>query len=181
MQKKIELTPKAEIGRGYAVIEDGRIEIRISGVMGVLKAWLIGAENRQIGNIVSGRLIREVDTTPFRAVLVTQSGKQMFYGEWAADENGGSEEPAHALSPYYPLPDMGWEKITGRSFPEANERVRFALSNRSFFEAFKKYGYYLFGRDGEKFALAVKHAAGDPAPFPNLQEAEAGEYVYVVL
>lgn len=189
MPKKIELTPKAEIGRGYAVIDENCVEIHISGVMGALKAWLIGRENRPIGNIVNGKLIRNVSTSGCYGLLITQSGKQMFYGGWE-DEASETVTPESeetpctnaSISPYSPLPDMAWEKITERSFPSANERVRYTLSNRAFFEAFKKHGYYLFGRDGEKFALAIKHLQGDPAPFPNISEvSEAGEYVYVVL
>lgn len=206
MTKRIELLPKADIGRAYAIVEEGRVEIRVSGVMGALKAWLVGGESQPIGNIVGGRLVREVDTTNHSGILITQSGRQMFYGSWQSSTEQSSTEqsstaqssteqpeavqtpsagqqPPSAPEPekqYDPLPDFGWEKITGREFPSTDERVRFALSTRAFFEAFKKHGYYLFGRDGEKFALAVKRL--DKSPFPNIKEAEeAGEYVYVVL
>ncbi len=190
MSKRIELMPKAEIGSGYAIVDDSGIEIRISGVMGALKAWLIGDENLAIGNIVGGRLRREIDTAGCRGILITQSGKQMFYGELEAEDRlrpDKEEKPLEAenslpASPYDPLPDMNWKKITDRSFPTTNDRVRFVLSNRAFFEAFKKHGYYLFGRDGERLALAIKHIQGDPAPFPNISDAsEAGEYMYVLL
>lgn len=173
MPVKIELIPKAEIGRGSAIIDENKIEIHISGVMGALKAWLLGKENVPVGNIVGGRLIREINTVPYFGILITQSGKQMFYGSWREDS------PA---SEFAPLPDLNWEKITERAFPETAERVRLALSNRNFFDNFKKHGYYLFGKDGERFAIAVKHAQGDPSPFPGIEEVKsAGEYVYVVL
>lgn len=197
MPKKIELTPKAEVGRGYVLIGEDEIEVRISGVMGALKVWLIGAENQPLGNIVGGRLIRKVETAPYHALLITQSGKQMFYCQWrdseeppiiaaptSPEETALVEEtlPKPEQSEYSPLPDLGWERITARAYPSADERVRFALSTRAFFDAFKKHGYYLFGRDGESFALAVRHDAEEPSPFPNLPEtAYAGDYVYVVL
>ncbi|MCH5187180.1 MAG: hypothetical protein J1F63_02160 [Oscillospiraceae bacterium] len=197
MPKRIELLPKADIGRAYAIVEENGVEIRVSGVMGALKAWLVGGESRPIGNIVGGRLMREVDTSGHSGILITQSGRQMFYGSWQSEaEQSSTERPEteqtsfiEQLPPpvpepekqYAPLPDFGWEKITGRDFPSTDERVRFALSTRAFFEAFKKHGYYLFGRDGEKFALAVKRLEGK-SPFPNIEKTEeAGEFSYVVL
>ena len=200
MPKRIELLPKAEIGRGYAIVDDGKVEIHVSGIMGALKAWLVGGESRPIGNIVGGRLIREIDTAQHSGILITQSGKHMFYGSWeeeAAEPREKSSEPKDASveeqkqeeaaedqqseAEYGALPDMGWEKITGRAYPSTDEKVRFALSTRAFFEAFKKHGYYLFGKDGERFALAIKRLE-DASPFPNVDGAtEAGEYTYVVL
>ncbi|MGN1098156.1 MAG: hypothetical protein ACI4SS_04605 [Clostridia bacterium] len=190
MPKRIELKSLAEIGRGYAIIDDSKVEVRVSGIMGVLKAWLIGKENKLLGNIVNGKLIRETDTRDFHGLLITQSGRQMFYGQWRdGDEKVNNEEnraeenrvPA-TENPYSPLPDFHWEKITGRDFPSTNERIRFALSNDAFFAAFKKHGYYLFGKDGERFALAIKHAQDEPQPFPYVDGAtEAGEYMYVVV
>ncbi len=197
MPKRIELEPLAEIGRAYAVIDGGRVEIRVSGVMGVLKAWLVGGENLPLGNIVGGRLVREADTSAHSGVLITQSGKQMFYGGWTEDAKAPAPEPLPTPAPepapvpeparekaeadYAPLPDMGWEKITGLKYPTTDDRVRFALSTRAFFRAFKKHGFYLFGKDGGRFALAVKRAE-DGSPFPGVDGAEeAGDYVYVVL
>ncbi len=203
MPKRIELEPLAEIGRAYAVIDDGRVEIHVSGVMGVLKAWLVGGENLPLGNIVGGRLVREADVSAHNGVLITQSGRQMFYGGWTEDaeapepipkpepkpEPAPEPEPAPAPEPaemqkeadYAPLPNLGWEKITGLSYPTMDDRVRLALSTRAFFHAFKKHGFYLFGKDGGRFALAVKRAE-QSSPFPNVTGAEeAGDYVYVVL
>lgn len=193
MPKRVELLPKAEIGRAYALVDENRVEIHVAGVMGALKAWLVGGENVPIGNIVGGRLVREVDTRPHRGILITQSGRQMFYGGWSDEENeppvGESAEekreekepPTEKTDAYAPLPDFAWEKITGKSFPSTDERVRYALSTRAFFDAFRKNGYYLFGRDGEKFALAVKRTEGEN-PFPNhAGAAAAGDYVYLVL
>lgn len=174
MQKRIELTPKADIGKGYALIDETGIEIRISGVMGALKVWLIGNENKPVGNVVGGRFVYKTEMSPFCGVLITQSGKQMFYGSWRDfDINSEGRFP--------PLGDFGWEKITSRAYPCTDEGVKAALSNTAFFEAFKKHGYYLFGKDGESFALAVKHLTGDPSPFPGIESAKtAGEYVYAV-
>ena len=193
MQKKIDLKPLAELGRGYAVIDENSIEIRVSGVMGALKVWLIGSHNVPLGNVTGGKLIRKLNTSEYHALLITQSGRQMFYGEWAKPEkkepetvpetNISEESPAPAKeNPYAPLPDFGWEEITGRDFPTGDERVRFTLSNNAFFAAFKKHGSYLFGRDGDHYALAIRHIQGDPAPFPSMESTkQAGDYIYVVL
>lgn len=170
MPEKIELIPKAEIGKGYALIDDDKIEIHVSGVMGVLKAWLLGEENLPLGNIAQGTLLSRLNLAPYYGVLITQSGRQMFYAAWrSADEEKS------------PLPPMHWEKITDSAFPTLASEVRLALSNRSFFKAFKKYGYYLFGRDGKHFALALKHSPADPSPFPDLKGVKtAQDYIYVV-
>lgn len=183
MPKRIELRALAEVGRGYAVIDDGKIEIRVSGIMGALKVWLLGSGNVPLGNITGGKLIRVVDTSKYHGILITQSGRQMFYGEWKKPEEAPSPAPeATQENPYAPLPDYGWEKITGRDFPTNDEHVRFALSNNAFFATFKKHGYYLFGKDGDRFALAIRYDNGDPAPFPCIEGAvQAGEYIYVVL
>ncbi len=193
MQKKIELKPLAEIGRGYAVVEDDGIEIRISGIMGVLKAWLIGHDNLPLGNITGGKLIREIDTAPYWGVLITQSGRQMFYGAWREDEKkeddtdretppAPPEAKPEKTEDYSPLPPFSWEKITSRKFPSADERVRFALSNDAFFAAFKRHGCYLFGRDGGRYAIAIPHSPEEPSPFPWTKNAvTAGEYIYIMI
>ncbi len=183
MPKRIELRPLADLGRGHAIIGDSTVEVRVSGVMGALKVWLIGENNLPIGNVTGGKLIKEIDTAGYRAILITQSGRQMFYGEWEPAPEGkeipAEPEPA-AENPYAPLPDLNWEKITGRDFPSGDERVRFVLSNNAFFASFKKYGYYLFARDGERYAVAARYEPGDPAPFPCTGGAErAGDYVFV--
>ncbi len=188
MTKRVELKPLAELGRGYALIDKDRIEVRVNGVMGALKVWLIGESNVPLGNIAGGKLVRETDTSKYGALLITQSGRQMFYGRWAEEREPAAEEevspaagPANE-NPYFPLPDFGWEKITGRDYPTGDEHVRFALSNNAFYAAFKKHKFYLFGKSGDRYALAVKHTPGDPAPFPSIEGAKAaGEYIYVVL
>lgn len=183
MPKKIELKPLAEVGRCYAVYDESSVEIRVSGILGVLKAWLIGEDNLPLGNIAGGKLTKQVNTSPYYGVLVTQSGRQMFYGEWRASQ-AKTEPPKapDAPDPYYPLPDYSWEKITAREFPSTDEKVRFTLSNDAFFSAFKKYGYYLFGRSGDRFALAVRHTSEDASPFPCTEGAvSAGDYMYVVI
>lgn len=189
MPKRIDLKPLAELGRGYVIIDENSIEIRISGVMGALKVWLIGNNNVPLGNVTGGKLIRQINTGEFHAVLITQSGRQMFYGEWEKPESAKQEKETAAEppaptreNPYAPLPDFGWEKITGRDFPTGDERVRYVLSNNAFYADFKKHGWYLFGRDGDRYALAIRHIQGDPAPFPGISGSkQAGEYIYVVL
>ena len=46
MEKQLKLIPLAEVGEGTAAVSENSVSIRISGVSGGLKAWLIGGKGK---------------------------------------------------------------------------------------------------------------------------------------
>ena len=87
MEKIIELTPLAEIGKGHARITENRVEVEINGIIGGMKVWLVGGEEAEkVGNIVNGKLSREIDTTRHTGILITQSGRQIMVGKYVDGE-----------------------------------------------------------------------------------------------
>ena len=73
MNKRIiELKPLCEIGSATAQISDSSVEIQAKGINGALKAWLVGGEAVSIGNLVEGKLRKEIDTTNHTGLLITQ-------------------------------------------------------------------------------------------------------------
>ncbi len=148
MKRTISFTPLADIGSGVAEIDDFSVKIKTSGINGVLKAWLIGNEAYQIGNLVNGRLEKEIDTQNHTGILITQSGRQMLVGYYR--KNG--ETPEEREKPPLKLPNLSWRKITEKRFGEMTDAVKYILCNQSVYDCFKKYGHYWLGK-GEDYEI----------------------------
>lgn len=174
MEKRIELIPLAEIGSGNAKITENSIQIEVSGINGGLKAWLIGGEAVPIGNIVDGRLFKNISTKGHIGVLVTQSGRQMFIGKFEKEGKIESDPIPFNASGF------NWKKITEKSFTELSKEMRFILSNKSIYENYKKYGHYWVGDCVTGGALAFKcDEEDDPLEF--LGETKLKENGYVIV
>ena len=161
MEKTIQLAPLAEIGNGKAYITDDRVSIEVSGINGSMKAWLTGGEAVPIGNIVSGKLVKNIDTQGHSGILITQSGRQLLYGKF--EENNDDEEEAAPRS-------NNWKKITERKFPSLSAPVKYVLSNRSVYDNFKKNGYYLFRNEGDICYIAFLCESENENPFSTFEE-----------
>lgn len=159
MEKYINLSPLCDIGRATALVRESSIEIHTSGISGGLKAWLIGNEAVPIGNIVDGRLHKEIDTTKHTGILITQSGRQLFIGRYAENENYAPKEET-------PFDKMGfdWEKITGKSFEKTQGYIRFILSNKTVYENYKRHRHYWLGESESGNALALRCENEDELP-----------------
>lgn len=178
MEKLIELIPLAEIGSGEARVRDNSVEIHIIGVNGGLKAWLIGGEAVPIGNIVDGKLSRNISTKGHIGILITQSGRQMFIGKF---EKGCEHKVEEIVEPTpFSAGGFNWKKITGKSFPESAGGVRFILSNRAVYENYKKYGHYWIGDCETAGAVALK-CEEDADPLEFLGEIKKRENGYVIV
>lgn len=151
MEKIIELTPLAEIGKGSARITDNSVEIEVSGINGGMKAWLIGGEAVAIGNIVDGKLSKIIETGNHCGVLITHSGRQMLIGRYK------DEASAEVIKEKVPFDVSGfeWKKITERSFHNLCDELRFLISNRKVYDSYKKYGHYYIGENDSSSAIAV--------------------------
>ena len=121
MKKTISFTPLAEMGGGIAEVDDHSIKIKVSGINGVLKAWLIGDEAKQIGNLVNGRLEKETDTTNHNGILITQSGRQMLIGYYSENIEKKEEKEKPPLL----IENLSWRKITEKRFGEMTDAVKY--------------------------------------------------------
>lgn len=174
MEKQIELIPLAEIGQGRAKIRDNSVEIEITGVSGGLKAWLIGGEAVPVGNIVEGKLFKNISTKGHMGILVTQSGRQMFIGKFEKENGVESESVPFNISGF------NWKKITDKSFSELSREIRFILSNKSVYDNYKKYGHYWVGDCETSGALALKYD-NEKDPFEFLGDIKLKENGYVIV
>ena len=179
MEKRIELIPLAEIGRGNARVTENRVEIEVSGISGGMKAWLIGGEAVAIGNIVNGKLEKNIDTKGHIGILVTQSGRQMLIGKFSEEEEIADE--IYEEVPFK-MEGFNWRKITEKSFPKTNEKIRFILSNKIIYENYKKYGHYWIGENKNSGALALKYEEeNDPLEFLGKMKTRKNGYVIVCI
>ena len=189
MEKMIELTPLAEIGRGCVRITDDSIDIEINGISGGMKAWLIGGEAVAIGNIVNGRLCRNIDTKSHTGVLITQSGRQMLIGRYGEEEEIIPEEkpennlPEEVQETPFGLSEFNWKKITEKSFEGINSDLRFILCNKSVYDNYKRYRHYWVGDCEESGALALKYDedGADPLEFLGKMKITREGYVRVCI
>ena len=161
MNKNIKFTPLAELGEGFAEVTDNSVSIKVSGINGVLRAWLIGGEAVSLGNLVGGKLKKEIDTTANQGILITQSGRQMLIAYY---QNENLKEKCPVF-----IEGTSWEKITQNTFPPSSSAIKYILSNRPVYESFKKYGHYYLGTNERFEALALPCAYGEN-PFSFLGE-----------
>lgn len=186
MEKIIELTPLAEIGKGSARITDASVEILVSGICGGMKAWLIGGEAESIGNLVDGKLQKSIDTSKHSAILITQTGRQMFIGKYAEDDENTlpspdkTEEKIQEVAPFQ-IDGFNWKKITEKSYKNLQEEIRYILSNKSVYDNFKRHGHYYVGEsDGSSaLGLLVNESEGNPLGFLSGEKLYKNGYVIV--
>lgn len=154
MKKNIELTSLCEAGKGWAEIGDSYIKIDVSGINGGMKVWLIGGEEAEkVGNIVNGKLFREVDTTRHTGVLVTQSGRQLFICHYG--ENKEKEEKL-PVEEFVEINGIKLKKITDKNYGGFCDELKYLLSNRRVYQNYKRNGYYCVTENPEWGALALK-------------------------
>ena len=166
MEKIIELKPLAEIGKGYAKINSHSVEIEISGIIGALKAWLIGGEAQSIGNIVDGKLKKNIDTTKNSGLLITQSGRQMMIGMYEENESGVSAEE---VLPPVKIDGIKWKRVTERMYTDMSDEIRYILSNKSIYDNYRKHRHYWVG-DGENYGALALCCSKDENPMRFISE-----------
>lgn len=93
IRKEIELKSMYSLGACRALVTDNSVSIKAYGIAGCLKAWLTGkSESLELGNLVNGSIEKRVDTSGYNGILITQSGRQMFYGRFISEEEEKSKE-----------------------------------------------------------------------------------------
>ena len=173
IKNEIELKSLNSFGIAKAYVDENSVSIRVYGVSGCLKAWLTGEKTVELGNLVNGAIQKEIDTTPFDGILLTQSGRQMFYGKIpkstpvvpvGSDPIGTDCEKK---APIFNFNDgYTWQEITGKAFPSDSLSVRYILSHKCFYDAFTLHGRYYYGTKDGKSAIAVEcDIKNEPHPF----------------
>lgn len=177
--KNIELKPLCEIGNGSAKITDESVEIEVFGISGGMKAWLVGGEDAEhIGNIVSGKLHKRIDTTRHNGILITQSGRQILMGAYAE-----TIVPSVEMEESAPFEEKGvkWKKHTGKNYSGLCNELRYILSNKSVYKSYKRYGHFWVGENEEYGALALKIENPGENPFARFGELCVYENGYVMV
>ena len=184
--KRIQLHQLAEIGSGMAEITDTSVNIEVKGINGAMKAWLIGGEAVPIGNLVDGKLQKNIDTTKNIGVLITQSGKQMLIGNYAdgkqkekTSDNELTEKTALPFESY----GFEWKKVMGKRFETNNLLLKYILSNKAVYESYKAHKHYYIGsgRNGSAIALPCSEIEDNPLKFLGRMSKRVGEYVIVCI
>ena len=166
IKNEIELKSLNSFGIAKAYVDKDSVSVKVYGVSGCLKAWLTGRETVELGNIVNGNLSKEISTVPFDGILITQSGRQMFYGKFPQKEFSEKHQKKDIV-----LFDDGyvWQEITNRTFPSDNLSVRYILSHKCFYNAFMLHGKYYYGTKDDRIAIAIEcNIKSEPHPFLHL-------------
>ena len=145
IKNEIELKSLNSFGIAKAYVDEKSVTVKVYGVSGCLKAWLTGEKTVELGNLVNGSITKEIDTTPFDGILLTQSGRQMFYGKIRSTPKGQpscEDLPKKGVMGF----DDGftWKEITSKKFPSENLSVRYILSHKCFYNAFLLHGKYYY-------------------------------------
>ena len=180
MEKIIELKPLCDIGKGSARVTEKSVEIEVSGIIGGMKAWLVGREEAEkIGNLVEGKLKRSVDTTRHNGILITQCGRQIMMGAYAESIIQDVEKTVEEAP--FETPGINWRKFTGKSYADLGEELRYMLSSKNVYHNFKEHGHYWAGENERYGALALKCEKSSPNPFYMFSEMCEYKNGYVIV
>lgn len=189
IKNEIELKALNSFGISKAYVDENSVTIKVYGVSGCLKAWLTGEKTLEIGNLVNGTITKEVDTSPYEGILLTQSGRQMFYGKFRTDEPKRFSEPPKDEQPIkqnctiFDFDDgYTWQEITDRAYPSENLSVRYILSHKCFYNAFLLHGRYFYGTKEDRCAIAIEcNIKSEPHPFLHLSAYATYKNGYMIV
>ena len=176
METRIELLQLADIGKGSARISPDSVEIEISGINGGMKAWLIGGEAVPIGNIVDGKLRKEINTTKHSGILITQGGRQMLIGKYGESTVENEEQNAP-----FDISGFNWKKIETKNYNNLCRELRFIISNKDIYHNYKKYGHYWVGEGDNVAAVALRYSEDEPNPFEFLGKMKFTRNGYAIV
>jgi len=164
MQNQIlKFTPLLGAGSGTARISKNSVSIETEGINGALKAWLVGgSEAVKIGNLVDGRLNKEIDTTDHRQILITQSGRHVFILNYKNDNSAPAENVP-------PSDGFDWQKVLSRKFVTKNHSVKYILSHTPVYDSFLRHGFYWLGKKGNIYSIAIPCVEGEKDPLSFLK------------
>ncbi len=166
IKTEIELKSLNSFGIAKAYVDEKSVTVKVYGVSGCLKAWLTGKNTVELGNLVNGTISKQIDTSLYDGILLTQSGRQMFYGKLAS----ASTSPIEKSDSITSFNDgFTWREITTRKFPSESLSVRYILSHKCFYNAFVTHGKYYYGTKDNLSAVAIEcDIKKEPHPFVHL-------------
>lgn len=160
IKNEIELKSLNSFGIAKAYVDEKSVTVKVYGISGCLKAWLTGERTVELGNLVGGSITKEIDTSPFDGILLTQSGRQMFYGKFRPAAPVGSDPTGATMVKKDPIVDFNdgftWQEITSKKFPSDSLSVRYILSHKCFYNAFLLHGRYFYGTRDNQMAIAIE-------------------------
>lgn len=183
LKNEIELKALNSFGIAKAYVDKNSVTVKVYGVSGCLKAWLTGEKTTELGNLVDGSIQKNIDTSPYEGVLLTQSGRQMFYGKFRKSSSNDHSLPKADCAPIFKLNDgFTWKEITSRTYPSENLSVRYALSHKCFYNAFLLHGRYYFGEKDGMLAIAIEcNVKEEPHPFLHLSAYATAKEGYMIV
>lgn len=188
IKNEIELKALNSFGISKAYVDEKSVSIKVYGVSGCLKAWLTGEKTIELGNLVNGSLTKEINTAPFEGILLTQSGRQMFYGKFRQEEKckGSSTTEKSNLNSTASIFNFNdgytWQEVTSRTYPSDNLSVRYILSHKCFYNAFMLHGRYFYGTKGKLCAVAIEcDIKNEPHPFLHLSAYATNKDGYMIV
>ena len=178
-KNEIELKALNSFGICKAYVEPNSVTIKVYGVSGCLKAWLTGKETVELGNLVNGTITREIDTQNYDGILLTQSGRQMFYGKFKSSK----PQPVKDEKSVLPFNDgFAWQEVTTKTFPSENLSIRYILSHKCFYNAFILHGKYYYGTCDNLMAVAIEcDIKKEPHPFLHLSPYSVYKDGYMII
>lgn len=178
MKKIIELKPLAGMGKGTALVTSDGVEIDVQGIIGGMKAWLVGREEAEkIGNLVEGKLKKRIDTSRHNGILITQSGRQIMMGAYAETIIASQT----IQKPPFDSSGINWTKITRKSYAGLCEELRYILSHKKVYHNYKTFGHYWAGENEELGALALRCDKEEENPFLHFRDMCEYRNGYVIV
>ena len=166
------------MGKGSAMVSPDYVEIEVQGIIGGMKAWLVGREEAEkIGNLVEGKLKKRIDTSRHNGILITQSGRQILMGAYA----DSIVLPQNIKEPPFDSSGFNWTKITGKSYAGLCEELRYMLSHKNVYNNYKTFGHYWAGENDEAGALALRCDNEEENPFLKFQDMCEFKNGYVIV
>lgn len=178
-------------GRGVASVSDSEITVSISGTDDDMELYFLsgGASGSRInaGSIRGGYAksfeMKEEDLKRIDTVILEKNGEPVIFGsllpfrpEKDRTARGINEEgKAKKLSPLGYDDGFSWLRIEDGRFAENCPMIRHIFLNIGVIGRINEAGFYYYGRNGEKSAVAIPSPEKKSNPFAHI--AECARYI----
>lgn len=178
-------------GRGVASVSDSEVTVSITGTDDEMELYFLsgGASGERIdaGRIRGGYAksfeMREEDLKRIDTVILEKNGEPVLFGSvlpFGPDTGGkikkkNDEKKEKKLSPLGYDDGFSWLKIEDGRFAENCPMIRHIFLNIGVIGRINEAGYYYYGRNGEKSAVAIPSPGKKSNPFAHI--AECARYI----